>query len=49
MIDSNCETSVKNVYAIGDVANPLAPTISGAVGMGASVAKVIYERIKSNV
>lgn len=46
LIDSNCETNSKNIYAIGDVANPLAPTISGAVGMGASVVKVIFERIK---
>lgn len=46
LIDSNCETSVKNIYAIGDVANPLAPTISGATGMGASVIKIVYERLK---
>lgn len=45
LIDSHGETSVKNIYAIGDVANPLAPTISGAVGMGASVIKVVYERL----
>lgn len=45
LIDSNCETSAKNVYSIGDVANPLAPTISGAVGMGASVVKVIFDKI----
>jgi len=43
-IDAAHETSQKNVFAIGDVANPLAPTISGAVGMGATAAKIIYER-----
>lgn len=43
LIDSHCETNIKNIYAIGDVANPLAPTISGAVGMGASVAKIIAQ------
>lgn len=43
LINSHCETTVKNIYAIGDVANPLAPTISGAVGMGASVAKIISQ------
>src|SRR6266487_6029116 len=28
------ETTISNVFAIGDVANPLAPTIAGAVGAG---------------
>lgn len=46
LIDSCCETNAKNIYAIGDVSNPLAPTISGAVGMGASVIKIIYERLR---
>lgn len=41
-IDRNCETSVKDVFAVGDVANPLAPTLSSAVGMGATAAKVIF-------
>jgi thioredoxin reductase (NADPH) len=45
LVDSHCQTSTENIYAIGDVANPLAPTVSGAVGMGASVAKVIYENL----
>src|SRR5207248_1748013 len=35
------ETSATNVFAIGDVSNPLAPTISGACGAGATAAKVI--------
>jgi len=39
------ETSVENVYAIGDVANPLAPTIAGAVGAGATAAKVIASKL----
>lgn len=43
-IDAHCETNLTNVYAVGDVANPLAPTISGAVGMGASVAKIIAQK-----
>ena len=42
LIDRNCETSVKGVFAVGDVANPLAPTVSSAVGMGATAAKVIF-------
>jgi thioredoxin reductase (NADPH) len=39
------ETSVGNVFAVGDVSNPLAPTISGAVGAGATAAKVIAARL----
>ena len=40
------ETSVSNVFAIGDVANPMAPTIAGAVGAGATAAKVIASRLQ---
>ena len=47
-IDSNCETNIRNVFAIGDAANPLAPTISSAIGMGATAAKVIASRISTN-
>jgi thioredoxin reductase (NADPH) len=39
------ETSVENVFAIGDISNPLAPTISGACGAGATAAKVIASRL----
>jgi thioredoxin reductase (NADPH) len=39
------ETNVPNVFAIGDVANPLAPTIIGAAGAGATAAKVIASRL----
>jgi thioredoxin reductase (NADPH) len=39
------ETTVENVFAIGDVANPLAPTVSSAVGAGATAAKVIASRL----
>ena len=39
--ESKCLTDLPDIYAIGDVANPLAPTISAAVGMGATVAKSI--------
>jgi thioredoxin reductase (NADPH) len=47
MVDSTHETSIKNVFAIGDVANPLAPTISGATGSGATAAKVVAARLTS--
>jgi thioredoxin reductase (NADPH) len=46
MVNSAQETSAANVFAIGDVANPLAPTISGAVGAGATSVKVIAARLK---
>ncbi len=39
--DSNCVTNLPNIFAIGDVANPVAPTISSAVGAGATAAKAI--------
>ena len=45
VVDSQQETSVSNVFAIGDMANPLAPTIAGAVGAGATAAKVIASRL----
>jgi thioredoxin reductase (NADPH) len=44
-VNGEQETNVANVFAIGDVANPLAPTISGATGAGATAAKVIASRL----
>jgi thioredoxin reductase (NADPH) len=44
-ISSLQETSVENVFAVGDVANPLSPTISSAVGAGATAARVIASRL----
>jgi thioredoxin reductase (NADPH) len=40
------ETTVDNVFAAGDVASPLAPTVSGAVGAGATAAKIIAARLR---
>ncbi|MDX6575461.1 MAG: thioredoxin reductase [Blastocatellia bacterium] len=45
-INGTQETSAENVFAIGDTASPLAPTISGAVGGGATAAKVIASRLQ---
>src|SRR5229473_5902917 len=45
IISSLQETSVENVFAVGDVASPLAPTISTAVGAGATAARVIASRL----
>ncbi len=39
--NQNCQTNLEGIYAVGDVANPLAPTVSGAVGAGATAAKTI--------
>jgi thioredoxin reductase (NADPH) len=41
-IDDKCQTSLEGVYAVGDAANPLGPTLSSAVGMGATAAKAVY-------
>jgi len=35
------------VFAVGDVSNPVAPTISGATGAGATAAKVIAARLNA--
>src|SRR5262249_13712467 len=40
-VNSRSETSINGVFAIGDVANPVSPTISSAIGMGATAAKGI--------
>ena len=46
-VSSEQETSVPMVFAVGDVSNPLAPTISGATGAGATAAKVIAARLNA--
>jgi thioredoxin reductase (NADPH) len=46
LVTSQHETSVENVFAVGDVSNPHAPTISGAAGAGATAAKVIAVRLQ---
>ncbi len=47
LVTSQQETNVANVFAIGDVSNPIAPTISGASGAGATAAKVIATRLNT--
>ena len=42
------ETSAEMVFAVGDVSNPLAPTVSGACGAGATAAKVIASRLSAS-
>ena len=45
VVNGEQETSLPFVFAIGDVANPSAPTIAGATGAGATAAKVIASRL----
>src|SRR6185295_18976544 len=45
VVTRDCETKVENVFAIGDLSNPLAPTLSGAAGDGATAAKTIADRL----
>ncbi len=40
-VDESCKTDCAGIYAVGDVANLVSPTISSAVGMGATAVKVI--------
>ena len=47
LVNSQQETNVPMVFAIGDVSNPVAPTISSATGAGATAAKVIANRFNA--
>lgn len=46
-VNSQQETTVPMIFAVGDVSNPIAPTISGATGAGATAAKVIAARLNA--
>lgn len=45
-VTSNCETSVRGILAVGDVASPVSPTVATAVGMGATAVKSAYNLIR---
>ena len=47
VVNSQQETNVPMVFAVGDVSNPVAPTISSATGAGATAAKVIASRLSA--
>jgi len=47
VVNSQQETNVPMVFAVGDVSNPIAPTISSATGGGATAAKVIASRLSN--
>lgn len=42
MVDRECRTSRPGIYAVGDCANPASPTVSTAVGTGATAAKSLH-------
>ncbi len=42
LINDICETNVEGIYAIGDISNPISPTISSASGAGATAIKHIH-------
>lgn len=44
IVDASGASSAANVFAVGDVANPHSPTISTAVGTGATAVKVILDK-----
>jgi len=46
-VNSQQETSVPMVFAVGDVSNPIAPTINSATGAGATAAKTIAARLNA--
>jgi thioredoxin reductase (NADPH) len=48
VVTSEQETSVENVFAIGDISNPHSPTISSATGAGATAAKVLAARLNNH-
>ena len=49
VVNSQQETNVPMVFAVGDVSNPVAPTISSATGAGATAAKVIAARLNARL
>ena len=46
-VNSQQETNVPMIFAVGDVSNPVAPTISSATGAGTTAAKVIVSRLNA--
>ncbi|QYO66672.1 NAD(P)/FAD-dependent oxidoreductase [Leptolyngbya sp. 7M] len=46
-VDRECKTSTEGIYAVGDVAFKVSPTIATAVGTGSTAAKSIHAWIQS--
>ena len=47
-VNALCETNISNIFAVGDVANPLALTINSAAGTGATAAKAIFHSLRAS-
>ncbi len=47
IVGPNCETSIEGIFAVGDVANPIAPTLNTATGTGATAAKALHSRSRT--
>lgn len=45
-IDYSCQTNVEGIFAIGDVANPIAPTVVTAAGTGSTAVKAAFAWLK---
>lgn len=46
LTDAQSRTSTSGIFAAGDVANPVSPTITTAVGSATTAAKAVYDRIR---
>lgn len=46
-VNSECQTNVEGIFAVGDVANPVSPTLSTATGTGSIAAKASQRKLKS--
>lgn len=49
VVDQYGRTNISSIFAAGDVANPVSPTIATAVGSGASTAKFIYSFLREKM
>ena len=49
VVNGNAETSCPGVFAIGDIANPLHPSIASAIASGAIAAREIAKRISDSL
>jgi thioredoxin reductase (NADPH) len=47
-VDALCESSTEGIFAVGDVANPVSPTLSTAAGTGATAAKACVNRVRKH-
>lgn len=48
VVDRYCMTNIPLVFAVGDVAKPIAPTINGAAGDAATAVKAAYSLLASS-